>query len=268
MKLSLLSPLLCALTLGTAAGTLTAGTFSASAHAAAHRATAPAAQTALQKGRAYMQKGDYKDAEAQFKLAVKQSPHSVAAYEQLGLAALYYRDYPESYKAFTKAVQFTPKDTKLLYWTATAGLYSGSYADARNYVDALLQLKPRYVAAWHLRFLLDTNLLDRKAQLADAKHVLNLSPKNRDALNDAGMAYANNSKPKVAYGYFTRAIAKSPKDWELYKNRSIVDGMLKHAQAEISDLRRAIALAPDAGDRKVLQAALAKVIKATKLKHK
>jgi Tfp pilus assembly protein PilF len=264
MKLSLLSPLLCALSLGAVAGGLTAGTHTASAH----RATAPAAQTALQKGRAYMQKGDYKDAEAQFKIAVKQSPHSVTAFEQLGLAALYYRDYPASYKAFIKAVGFTPRDTKLLYWTGTAGLYAGSYADARNYVDDLLQLKPNYVAAWHLRFLLDTNLLDRKAQLADAKHVLNLTPRNRDALNDAGMAYANNSKPKVAYGYFTRAIAKSPKDWELYKNRSIVDGMLKNAKQEIADLRRAIALVPDAGDRKVLQTALAKVVKASKQKHK
>jgi tetratricopeptide (TPR) repeat protein len=265
MKLSIPSSVaMCTLAFSAVLGGTVLGPSGASAHGVQRHSAALLRETALQKGRAYMQKGDYKNAEAQFKLAVKQAPKSLVAYEQLGLAALYYRDFPASFGAFKKAAAFKPRDKQLLYYAGTSGLYAGQYADARNYVDQLLNAYPAYVAGWHLRFLLDTNLLDRKGQLKDALSLLRLKPHDANALNDAGMAYANNSKAKIAYGYFTRAIAVDPHNWEYYKNRSIADGMNKNGSAEVSDLKRAIALCKDAGNRKAMQAALAKVQKAIK----
>jgi tetratricopeptide (TPR) repeat protein len=226
----------------------------ASTTVAANITAGPAPKgSALQQGEAYMHRRDFANAEKSFKAAVKQNPKSIVAYEQLAFAALYYRDYPASYNAFKHASAIKPTDTRLLYYSGLSGMYAAQYVYARNYVAELVSLKPDYAPGYHLLFLIDTNLLDKKAQLQDAQALARVSPHDPNTYNDLGMAYANNSKVAKAYAYFSRAIGAQPKNWQYYKNRAIVDAMAKNAASELKDLRRALALAQDAATKKQLQ---------------
>jgi tetratricopeptide (TPR) repeat protein len=221
----------------------------------------------MKQGQSYMKKGDYADAQSSFTRATKQSPQDLVAYQRLGMAALYNRDYKAAFAAFRKASAMHPRNTAMLYYAAGAGLYAGDYATARKYVDRLLAIKPNYAAAYHVRLLIDANLLDKKAQLKDARAVARLQPKDPNAYNDLGLALANNTRPKAAYAAFSRAIKMQPGNWQYYKNRAITDGLLKNIPAEIKDAKRSLALATDPVVKKQLRDMLSHAQKAAKAQH-
>lgn len=221
----------------------------------------------MQQGQSYMKQGDYADAQSSFIRATKQNPKSLVAYERLGMASLYNRDYKAAFAAFRKAAAMHPRNTAMLYYAAGAGLYAGDYASARKYVDRLLVIKPNYAAAYHVRLLIDANLLDRKAQLKDARAVARLQPKDPNAYNDLGLALANNTQPKAAYAAFTRAIKMQPNNWQYYKNRALTDGLLKNIAAEIKDAKRSLALATDPVVKKQLRDMLSHAQKAARAQH-
>lgn len=222
----------------------------------------------LQKGIGYIRQGDYPDAEAWLKKAVKQQPKNALAWGQLGFASIENRDFREAFTAFKVAVRLTPRDPRALYYTAIAGLYMGKYAEARSYADRLVALRPKYEPGYHIRFLLDGDLIDPKAQMRDARQIIKLLPRSVEGYNDLGTALANNGRPKEAVVAFSRAIRLQPKSWALYRNRALANGLARRVKAELSDIRKAIALAPDSRTRATLKRLLQNIIKASKKKTK
>lgn len=212
---------------------------------AARGAAAMARADAYSQGQADLRAGRYKQAEAAFRTAIAHHIRVLQSYEGLAAAATRLRDYSTAARAYGSAVKLQPSNATLQYAAAYSALYANDYHAAVRYAGGYIKLRPRDPRGFHLRFLAEGSLFQRKPQLNDALRELKLEPNNASAYNDVGIAQANNKQYRKAVATLTRAIALDRGNGGYYANRALAEYELKELKAALSDYQRALARTTD-----------------------
>lgn len=215
------------------------------------------------RGLAELHAGKYAAAQREFQAAIKAHDHVVQSYAGLGAAAIAQHNYGAGYKAYRQAANLDPKNPALQYRTAYAALYAEDYHAAVQYCTRYIQLAPHDWQGYHLRFLAYGDLLDRKRQIADAEQVVKLQPRSAAALNDLGIALANNRQYAKAVQVLTNAIKLNPRNPIFYSNRGQAEYQEKKLNAALADFQKARSLTKDPARRKQLDSVIAYLKKQT-----
>jgi Flp pilus assembly protein TadD len=208
-------------------------------------------------GLADLQARKYAAAETAFRQAIAKHDHVFASYVGLATAASDRHDYGTAYQAYRHAALMQPKNGSLQYQTAFSALYAEDYHAAVQFATRYIALRPKDWRGYHLRFLAYGDLLDRKHQVTDAAQVAKLQPHSASALNDLGIALANDGKYARSEKELTAAIKLDPTNPIYYSNRGQAEYQEKKLQAALRDFEKARALTKDKLRRKQLDAAIA-----------
>jgi tetratricopeptide (TPR) repeat protein len=211
---------------------------------------AVASGTSFQKGAVYLKARNYTAAEEQFRLSITDKQRMPESYSGLGTALVGAGDYMSAYHAFKNAAALDPANASYYYHAGFAALYAGDYHAAVDYVNRYLRFRPRDVNAYHLRFEADAKLLQRAAQIRDARIEIYLAPRNPEVYNDLGIAYGNSGKYKFSEQALTRAIQLSPTTDRYYLDRAFVENLDHKQPAALRDLREANTLTSDPTTKK------------------
>ena len=99
-------------------------------------------RTWVNLGRVYSRAGQNASASACWKKAVEANPNDARAWNQLGGAAMRENNFPEALKNYKKAIECTPDDADLHYNAAIACRSMKMDGDAAAYYRRWLQLSP------------------------------------------------------------------------------------------------------------------------------
>jgi tetratricopeptide (TPR) repeat protein len=188
----------------------------------------PAAVTSQQRGWQFLQAGDLRNAEREFKLALAVAPQFYPAETSLGYLELARKEAGDALPHFEKALALDGRDVSALVGGGLAFLALNRESDALFAFESAAAVDPSLVDIKRrvevLRFRgLGQDLAAARQAAADGK------------LDDAARAYAS-------------AIASSPDSPFLYRELAVVERRQGNAEAALGDFRKALALDPtDAG---------------------
>jgi tetratricopeptide (TPR) repeat protein len=197
---------------------------------------------------------NYAVAAKRFQQAINAHRNVAAAYAGLGNAELRLGKYADGYHAFVKATNLAPKNPQYLYGAALGAYTVKQYPTTIQYASRFIHLEPKAASGYHLRMLAYSSLARAKPQLADARAIVRLAPRNAQAYNDLGIAYGNNKQYPQALAAFGRAIALSKKSYSFYFNRAVVENLIKEKAAALTDMKKAEALAPTSTSKQAIAA--------------
>ncbi len=189
-----------------------------------------------------------------FQQAINKHQNTAGAYAGLGNADLRLGKYADGYKAYVKAAAMQPNNANNLYGAALAAYTSKQFPDSIRYATQYIHLRPRIAAGYHLRMLANDSLARPKPQLADARAIARLDPRDPQAYNDLGIAYGNNKKYTKSMAAFARAIALDRKNYSFYFNRAVIENIMKDRAAALADMQKAKKLAPTASTKAAISA--------------
>ena len=188
----------------------------------------PAAVTSQQRGWQFLQAGDLRTAEREFKLALAVAPQFYPAETSLGYLELARKEAADALPHFEKALALDGRDVSALVGGGLAFLALNRESDALFAFESAVAVDPSLVDIKRrvevLRFRgLGQDLAAARQAAADGK------------LDDAARAYAS-------------AIASSPDSPFLYRELAVVERRQGNTEAALGDFRKALALDPtDAG---------------------
>jgi len=128
-------------------------------------------------------------------------------------------DYSNAIDAFTKVIEFNPKDT---FAYSNRGLsYSnlGNYRRAIEDYDKAIELNPKIASTYHKRGTAYDRLGNYRQSIEDFDRAIKLNPKDATSYNNRGTAYGQLGEYRRAIEDFDRAIKLNPKDAGAYVNR-------------------------------------------------
>jgi len=116
--------------------------------AAAGCATAP---TALDRGIAHYQAGQYFFAADDFNDAIRQSPNNVDAYVNRGITRVRLGELNAAIEDYNRAVQLAPGDPEIYFARGNALVAAGQYGPAIDDFTRAVGLSPQFAKAWFNR---------------------------------------------------------------------------------------------------------------------
>jgi tetratricopeptide (TPR) repeat protein len=191
-------------------------------------ATSPAAVTSQQRGWQFLQAGDFRNAEREFKLALAIAPQFYPADTALGYLELARKEPGDALPHFERALAADGRDVSALVGGGLAFLALNRESDALFAFESATAVDPGLVEIKRrvevLRFRgLGQDLAAARQAAADGK------------LDNAAREYAS-------------AIASSPDSPFLYRELAVVERRQGNADAALADFRKAMDLDPtDAG---------------------
>ncbi|GAC1332185.1 MAG: hypothetical protein NVS2B16_23310 [Chloroflexota bacterium] len=226
--------------------------------------------SAYDRGQTYLKAGQYAAASQQFNRSLQAAPSSSSAFFGLGNAEWGQKHFQNAFVAYRRAAQLNQRNPEYVYRTALAALYvQGGTSSSNPYIRAaisystrFIQMEPKKIAGYHLRFLAYGQSLQRKLQLPDAQKEVALEPRNADSYNDLGIAYANGGHYGQAANAFSHAITLQPRYYAYYIDRAEAENLNKQQDLALKDLHTAQGLAPDPKTRQTIGLAIASLTKA------
>ncbi|MCM8758660.1 MAG: tetratricopeptide repeat protein [Candidatus Omnitrophica bacterium] len=141
----------------------------------------------LNRGLAFVQKGNIERALEDYNTAIKINPRYVEAYNNRGILFALMKRYDDALKDFNRAIE----------------------------------IKPNYVLSYNNRGVLYSTLGQWKEAFGDFDMALKLNPSYVDALKNRGIAFLIQKNYSRAIDDFSKAIQIHPKNGELYNYRAI-----------------------------------------------
>ena len=163
------------------------------------------------RGTAYINKGDYERAIADYSRALELAPEYVAAYYNRGLAYAGQGDYDRAVADYEQALEFAPENAKAYYNRGTAYVRRGDYDRAIADYDKVLELDPENAGAYNNRGAAYVGRGDYDTAIWDYDKTLELAPRDAAAYYNRGAAYAGQGKHDRAIADYARAF-KNDKD--------------------------------------------------------
>lgn len=187
-------------------------------------ANLPAAVTSQERGWQFLQAGDFRNAEREFRMALDTAPQFYPAETALGYLELARKEAAAALPHFERALLSDGRDVTALVGGGLALLALNREADALFAFESAVAVDPtladirRRVEVLRFRGLGQDLAAARQAAASGA-------------LDEAARAYAN-------------AIASSPDSPFLYRELAVVERRQGNAEAALADFRKALALDP------------------------
>jgi tetratricopeptide (TPR) repeat protein len=234
-----------------------------------------------ERGKEYLDAGDYDQALEAFSQALKSDPTNARLHYLRGVTYTWLEDYDNALIDLNRAIKLTPKYTEAYYERGMAHLNLGNYglagedfdqalkldaeyadayigrgwmhylldeyADALKDADQAIQLDKRAADAFHVRGLihLDTGKFDQA--IADFSEAIKLEPESASAFNRRGLAYYGAGDLDKALQDYDQALKLEPEYIDVHYNRGLLNYNRGAYQAALSDLTAVIKHYPKYG---------------------
>ncbi|MDQ2841481.1 MAG: tetratricopeptide repeat protein [Acidobacteriota bacterium] len=202
----------------------------------------------LSLGSLYFQRGYFDQAEASFRLALREDGASAEAYYGLGSAYLKKSNIAEARAAFEQAVKLNSSypDTKPNAWN-NLGLIAtqeGRTDAAIDFFQRALELNPDYVIALeNLGSAYRQQKRWDEAQRA-LQHALEVAPDDPEANYSLGMVLAQTDQPDRAYTYLRKALQLRPAYPEAMNNLGVLYLKTRRRDEAVAEFETCIRIAP------------------------
>ena len=190
------------------------------------------------------ERGDYKDAIADYDIAIDKDQDYAEVYYLRGLARKSLKQPEESIVDFTDAIRLNPERTETYYERGAAQFLLGRYEEAVVDFDDAIRLNRDYTEAYYLRGRANGNLGRYEEAIVDFTDAIHLNPKHTEAYYLRGRAKYDLERYEEAVVDFDDAIHLSIKDPLVYYWRGVSKKRLGQDAASIVDFDIAIRLQP------------------------
>jgi tetratricopeptide (TPR) repeat protein len=190
----------------------------------ATRRQAASASLAVRLYEAFVRAQDAKTPEAKiaaYDQVIELDPESAIAFFGRGIAFLKKGDYGRAIADFTRAIQLDPSASRFLSDRAIAYAKQGELAKAMKDLEAALQLKPASPVYYNNRAHVFYLMRDHARALEDCNRAILLGPRLAEPYSTRGDVYHQMADHDLAIADFTAAIRLKPDLAEAYQHRAL-----------------------------------------------
>jgi len=191
------------------------------------------------RGRTYLLKGEYEQAMSDLNKAIEMNPRLAEAYYNRGDAYGSKGQFDEALSDFNKALEINPKLTKAHFNRGIAYLHKGQYGNAISDFSKTLEMNPKLAEAYINRGAAHEHKGEYDQAISDYNRVLEINPKDAAACNNFAWLLATAKEARFRNG--TKAVELALKACELsdWKDPENLD-TLAAAYARVGDYGNAI----------------------------
>jgi superkiller protein 3 len=205
------------------------------------------ASRALLKGEKLLQQGQYAKAAAELETATRLLPRSAQAWNHLGLAYHYQRQFQPAQQAYRQALAIDQNLASARFNLGNLFFEHNDFAAAIDQLMSYTLLHPRSLQAWLKLGSAQIQTKRYDAAERSFKAALELHPASCEALNGLGNVYVYRRRAQDAFNYFNRALALDTNYAPAILNAAILAHQsLNNRQQALQGYRAYAALAPDA----------------------
>ena len=187
--------------------------------------------------------GDYKDAIADYDIAIDKNPDYAEAYYWRGLAKCRLkRPSEEAIADYSHAIRLNSNYAEAYYERGASKYNLKQYEEAINDLNETVRLKPDYVKAYYERGRVKYYLEQYEEAIVDYSHAIRLDPKHSGAYYRRGVAKYHLRRYEEAIVDFNDAIRLNPDYGDAYFGRGFSKKRLRQDDAAILDFDIAIRL--------------------------
>jgi len=169
-----------------------------------------AAATFVASGDMYAARHQSKEAQIQYRNALKQTPRDTDIELKLARSYEQAKDWSDAYRSYVHAAELDPRRTEAHAWLAKFLLQNGQFEDARDHAAAMLDVNPRDVQALILLASAHAALRDRSASLSWVQRALTIDPGSATAHTMLGALEWNGGDRNRAKAAFVKATELAP----------------------------------------------------------
>jgi len=186
------------------------------------------------RGIAYVRKGDYENAIADYNAAIERNPRYAEAYNDRGVAYFRKADYDRAIADTTQAIALKPDFADAFANRAEA--YAQKHDDDRAIADfsRAIELNPRDAESLDHRGHAFVRTAQYDRAIADYSAAAQLDPRYAEAFNDRGVAYVDKKQYRRAIADFSAAIRLDASYTQALINRG-------HTYVDVGDYDDALA---------------------------
>ncbi|WP_255665393.1 tetratricopeptide repeat protein [Luteitalea sp. TBR-22] len=171
---------------------------------------ARSAQSSLDRGNAFLEKGDVSAAIIEYRAAVERDPLLAQAHQKLAEAYLKQGNGAEALASLVRAADLLPRDVQAQVKAGSLLLLAGRFEDARSRADKALAVDARSVDALVLRANALANLRDLDGALEQIQQAIALEPRSALQTNMGAIEAARGNVPEAEQAY-RKAVEIDPK---------------------------------------------------------
>ena len=146
------------------------------------------ASVLTRRGNAKDEMGDYKDAVADYDLALKFNPQYARAYSNRGIAKDKMGDYKDAIADYDQAIEIRPQYAAAYSNRGVTKNKMGGYRDAIADYDRAIEISPQYAAAYNNRGVSKRKMGDYKGAIADYDRAIEIEPNYKSAIHNRAIA--------------------------------------------------------------------------------
>ncbi|MEH2287480.1 tetratricopeptide repeat protein [Nostoc sp.] len=182
------------------------------------------------------EKGEYKNAIANYTQALKVKYSDVGLYYKRGLAEYQVGDYEAAIADYSQAIQINLHDAKSYNKRGLALYQLGRLEEAINDYTQAIRINPNVAVTYKNRAEARSHVGDNQGAIEDYTQAIKINPHYADAYKNRGITrYLLGSQPE-----FSQAIKINPQDAIAYKKRGNARSDLGDLEGAIEDYTQAI----------------------------
>ena len=162
--------------------------------------------------------GQYEEAIASYKKAIKINPKDDGAYNNMGVIYAALEKYEEAIASYKKAIEINPKYDKAYNNMGSAYDMLEKYEKAIVSYKKAIEISPKYDKAYNNMGSTYDELEKYEEAIASYKKAIEINPKYDVAYNNMGIVHAKVEEYEEAIAVYKKAIEINPKDGGAYNN--------------------------------------------------
>jgi tetratricopeptide (TPR) repeat protein len=179
-----------------------------------------------------------------FEHALNVTADNYIAYNNRGTAYLDLGNYRQAIGDFDKAIVINPNHAGSYYNRGTAYSDLGDDRQAITDFDRAIEINPLFVVAYYNRGIVYSSLGNYRQAIGDYDKAIEINLEYGEAYIYRGIAYSSLGNYPKAIGDYDKAIEINSKDEKAYNNRGGVYAVLGNYQQAIADYDNAIQINP------------------------
>lgn len=196
------------------------------------------------RGRLAYERGDYKDAIADYDIAIDQNRNDAETYYLRGRAQDSLGELEKAIVNFDHAIRLDSEHKDAYYWRGAVKGMLKRYEEAMGDFDDVIRLDPEYTDIYYWRGVTKYFLEQYEEAMGDFDHAIRLNPEHTLTYYQRGLTKYRLERYEEAIVDFDEAIHIKLENTRVYYWRGISKKRLKQYTAAIADFDRAIRLEP------------------------
>lgn len=196
----------------------------------------------VNRGFAYLSKGDYDRALADFNQAIQLQPDSATFYIMRGEIYAKQDDFDQAITNFDQAIKLQPNLVDAYYNRGRSYREKGDYDRAIADYDQAIKLKPKDAGIYNGRGWTYAQAGNFDQAIADLNQAIKLNPNEASFYDSRGFAYAGKREYDRAIADYNRALKLKPDADYAYYHRGTVYRALGDRLKAIADFKRTLEL--------------------------